>query len=466
MNLGGTANSLFVPTRGGKGFFCLIAFDFDKDEKICEVFLMLDIRSIRQNPQEYKERLGLRGVAEAEIDELLALDEKRRELLVQTESLKQKRNEASEAIAQAKRNKEDAQEAIMAMREVGSQIKELDEQLNEVEELVKDKASRLPNLPNSEIPVGPDESFNVEVRKVGEPRHFDFTPKAHFELGEELGILDFERGAKVSGARFVYYKGLGAKLERAVYNFMLDEHEKEGYIEVLPPYIVNAKTMYGTGQFPKFKEDVYQVNGEDMTLIPTAEVPLTNYYRGEILSEDQLPTYFTALTPCFRSEAGSAGRDTRGLIRMHQFNKVEMVKFAKPENSYDELEKMTVNAGNIMEKLRLPYHVITLCTGDMGFSAAKTYDLEVWMPAQDTYREISSCSNCEDFQARRAQIRYRDEEGKLQYVHTLNGSGLAVGRTVAAILENYQNEDGSVTIPEALRPYMGGREVITRADAK
>ncbi|KRN89579.1 serine--tRNA ligase [Ligilactobacillus ceti] len=421
---------------------------------------MLDIRSIRQNPTEYKERLGLRGVKAEEIDALLTADERRRELLVETETLKQERNEVSEAIAQAKRNKEDATEQITAMREVGAKIKALDEELNEVDARVKDMAAHLPNLPNPEIPVGPDEDYNVEVRTVGEPKKFAFEPKAHYEIGEDLGILDFERGAKVSGARFVYYKGLGAKLERAVYNFMLDEHDKEGYIEMIPPYIVNAATMYGTGQFPKFKEDVYQVNGEDMTLIPTAEVPLTNYYRGEVIPSEELPIYFTGLTPCFRSEAGSAGRDTRGLIRMHQFNKVEMVKFTKPEDSYEELEKMTENAGNIMEKLGLPYHVITLCTGDMGFSAAKTYDLEVWMPAQDTYREISSCSNCEDFQGRRAQIRYRDEEGKLQYVHTLNGSGLAVGRTVAAILENYQNEDGSVTIPEALRPYMGGLEVI------
>lgn len=425
---------------------------------------MLDIKMIRQNPDDIKARLATRGVEAETIDTLLAKDKERRELLVQSESLKQKRNEVSEAIAQAKRNKEDATEAITAMREVGGQIKQLDAQLAEVEEIVHDMAARLPNLPNATIPVGPDEDYNVELRKVGTPRKFDFEPKAHWDIGEDLGILDFERGAKVSGARFVYYKGWGARLERAVYNFMLDEHAKEGYTEVLPPYIVNAKTMYGTGQFPKFKEDVYQVNGEDMTLIPTAEVPLTNYYRDEVIPTDQLPVYFTALTPSFRSEAGSAGRDTRGLIRMHQFNKVEMVKFAKPEESYNELEKMAQNAGDIMEKLGLPYHVITLSTGDMGFSAAMTHDLEVWMPAQDTYREISSCSNCEDFQARRAHIQYRDENGKLQFVHTLNGSGLAVGRTVAAILENYQNEDGSVTIPEALRPYMGGLEKITKDD--
>ncbi|EGM50984.1 seryl-tRNA synthetase [Ligilactobacillus ruminis SPM0211] len=423
---------------------------------------MLDIKMIRQNTDEIKERLATRGVKAEKIDALLEKDKRRRELLVETEGLKQKRNEVSAEIANAKRNKQDATDAIKEMREVGAKIKSLDEELEEVEATVKDMASRLPNLPNPTIPVGPDESANVELRKVGTPREFDFEPKAHWDIGEDLGILDFDRGAKVSGARFVYYKGLGARLERAVYNFMLDEHAKEGYTEMLPPYIVNAQTMYGTGQFPKFKEDVYQVNGEDMTLIPTAEVPLTNYYRDEVIPMEKLPVYFTALTPCFRSEAGSAGRDTRGLIRMHQFNKVEMVKFSKPENSYDELEKMTQNAGNIMEKLGLPYHVITLSTGDMGFSAAMTHDLEVWMPAQNKYREISSCSNCEDFQARRAHIQYRDENGKLNFVHTLNGSGLAVGRTVAAILENYQNEDGSVTIPEALRPYLGGLEKITK----
>ena len=423
---------------------------------------MLDIKMIRQNTDEIKERLATRGVKAEKIDALVEKDKRRRELLVETEGLKQKRNEVSAEIANAKRNKQDATDAIKEMREVGAKIKSLDEELEEVEATVKDMASRLPNLPNPTIPVGPDESANVELRKVGTPREFDFEPKAHWDIGEDLGILDFDRGAKVSGARFVYYKGLGARLERAVYNFMLDEHAKEGYTEMLPPYIVNAQTMYGTGQFPKFKEDVYQVNGEDMTLIPTAEVPLTNYYRDEVIPTEKLPVYFTALTPCFRSEAGSAGRDTRGLIRMHQFNKVEMVKFSKPENSYDELEKMTQNAGNIMEKLGLPYHVITLSTGDMGFSAAMTHDLEVWMPAQNKYREISSCSNCEDFQARRAHIQYRDENGKLNFVHTLNGSGLAVGRTVAAILENYQNEDGSVTVPEALRPYLGGLEKITK----
>ncbi|MFK5676073.1 serine--tRNA ligase [Ligilactobacillus sp. LYQ60] len=423
---------------------------------------MLDVKDIRKNPDEYKQRLAARGVTADQIDQLIAADAKRRKLLQQSEELKKERNDVSAAIAQAKRNKEDATNAITRMREVGQQIKQLDNELMMVQEQVKDMASRLPNLPNPTIPMSMNEEDAVEIKKVGTPREFDFEPKAHWDIGEDLDILDFERGAKVAGARFVYYKGLGAKLERAVYNFMLDEHEREGYTEMIPPYIVNAASMYGTSQFPKFKEDVYQVNGEDMTLIPTAEVPLTNYYRDEVIPREQLPVYETALTPCFRSEAGSAGRDTRGLIRMHQFNKVEMVKFCTPETSYDELEKMTQNAGNILDKLGLPYHIITLASGDMSFSAAMTHDLEVWMPAQNKYREISSCSNCEDFQARRAHIQYRDENGKRHFVHTLNGSGLAVGRTVAAILENYQNVDGTVTIPEVLRPYMHGIEKITK----
>lgn len=415
---------------------------------------------IRQNVVEVKERLATRGVKAETVDNLVAQDQKRRELVVESETLRQKKNEVSEAIATAKRNKEDASQQIADMKEVGAKIKALEEELKTIDASVRDMAARLPNLPNPTIPVGPDEDANVEIKVVGKPRKFSFEPKPHWEIGEKLGILDFERGAKVSGSRFLFYKGLGAKLERAVYNFMLDEHEKEGYTEILPPYLVNGASMFGTGQFPKFKEDVFQIQGQDLTLIPTAEVPLTNYYRDEVIPAEKLPVYFTALSPAFRSEAGSAGRDTRGLIRLHQFNKVEMVKYCKPENSYDELEKMTKNAGNILEKLGLPYHIITLSTGDMGFSAAMTHDLEVWIPAQDTYREISSCSNCEDFQARRAHIQYRDENGKLQLVHTLNGSGLAVGRTVAAILENYQNEDGSVTIPQALQPYMHGVEVI------
>ena len=426
---------------------------------------MLDIRVIRENVQWAKDKLATRGIDAAEIDEVVALDEKRRALIVRTEELKKNRNAASEAIAVAKRNKEDATEQIAAMKNVGAEIKELDAQLAEVKEKVDYILVRLPNFPDDSAPVGLDESFSREERKWSTPREFDFEPLAHWDIGEKLGILDFERAAKVSGSRFVYYKGAGARLERAVYNFMLDQHAKEGYEEMITPYLVNGESMFGTGQFPKFTEDVYTMTneGEPMTLIPTAEVPLTNFYRDEILDGAQLPIYFTALSPAFRSEAGSAGRDTRGLIRMHQFNKVEMVKFTKPEESFNELEKMTNDAENILKALNLPYHVITLATGDASFTSAKTYDIEVWLPAQNTYREISSCSDCTDFQARRAQIRYRDEDGHVNLVHTLNGSGLAVGRTVAAILENYQNEDGSVTIPEALVPYMGG---MTKIEAK
>lgn len=421
---------------------------------------MLDIKMIRQNVAMVKEKLATRNVDEAKINEFVALDEKRRAELVKVEELKKLRNDVSGEIAQLKRNKENADDKIAQMKKVGEEIKALDEQIAKIDEELTAIATTLPNLPHESTPIGKDEDDNVEVRRHGTVREFDFEAKPHWEIAENLGILDFERGAKVSGSRFVFYKGLGARLERAIYNFMLDEHGKEGYTEVIPPYIVNSHSMFGTGQFPKFKEDVFQLANTDLTLIPTAEVPLTNYYNGEILEEADLPVYFTALSPSFRSEAGSAGRDTRGLIRLHQFNKVEMVKLTKPEESYNELEKMTQNAENILQKLNLPYRVVALSTGDMGFSAAKTYDLEVWIPAQDTYREISSCSNCEDFQARRAMIRYRDENGKVQYVHTLNGSGLAVGRTVAAILENYQNEDGSVTIPEVLIPYMGGVTVI------
>ena len=417
---------------------------------------MLDIKMIRQNVAMVKEKLATRNVDEAKINEFVALDEKRRAELVKVEELKKLRNDVSGEIAQLKRNKENADDKIAQMKKVGEEIKALDEQIATIDEELTAIATTLPNLPHESTPIGKDEDDNVEVRRHGTVREFDFEAKPHWEIAENLGILDFERGAKVSGSRFVFYKGLGARLERAIYNFMLDEHGKEGYTEVIPPYIVNSHSMFGTGQFPKFKEDVFQLANTDLTLIPTAEVPLTNYYNGEILEEADLPVYFTALSPSFRSEAGSAGRDTRGLIRLHQFNKVEMVKLTKPEESYNELEKMTQNAENILQKLNLPYRVVALSTGDMGFSAAKTYDLEVWIPAQDTYREISSCSNCENFQARRAMIRYRDENGKVQYVHTLNGSGLAVGRTVAAILENYQNEDGSVTIPEVLVPYMGG----------
>ncbi|WP_277294378.1 serine--tRNA ligase [Streptococcus hyointestinalis] len=422
---------------------------------------MLDLKRIRTDFEAVSDQLATRGVSKDTLEELKALDQKRRDLLVTSEEAKAKRNTASAAIAQAKRNKEDASQQIAAMQELSATIKGIDKELAELDEAVQSIITTLPNIPAKDVPVGADEDENVEVRRWGTPRSFDFDVKAHWDLGEDLGILDWERGAKVTGSRFLFYKGLGARLERALYNFMLDEHAKEGYTEVIPPYMVNHDSMFGTGQYPKFKEDTFELADSDYVLIPTAEVPLTNYYRGEIIDGQDLPIYFTAMSPSFRSEAGSAGRDTRGLIRLHQFHKVEMVKFAKPEESYDELEKMVANAENILQKLELPYRVITLCTGDMGFSAAKTYDLEVWIPAQNTYREISSCSNTEDFQARRSQIRYRDEaDGKVKLLHTLNGSGLAVGRTVAAILENYQNEDGSVTIPEVLRPYMGGVEVI------
>ncbi|MDG3141537.1 serine--tRNA ligase [Streptococcus suis] len=422
---------------------------------------MLDIKRIRNDFETVAAKLATRGVAEETLAELKELDAKRRALLVTSEELKAKRNLASDNIAQAKRNKEDASEQIAAMQAVSADIKAVDTELNEIDDKLSTIISILPNTPHDSVPVGADEDDNMEVRRWGTPRDFDFDVKAHWDLGEDLGILDWERGAKVTGARFLFYKGLGARLERALYNFMLDEHIKEGYQEVIPPYMVNHDSMFGTGQYPKFKEDTFELSDSPYVLIPTAEVPLTNYYRNEIIDGKELPINFTAMSPSFRSEAGSAGRDTRGLIRLHQFHKVEMVKFAKPEDSYDELEKMTANAENILQKLNLPYRVLALCTGDMGFSAAKTYDLEVWIPAQNAYREISSCSNTEDFQARRAQIRYRDEaDGKVKLLHTLNGSGLAVGRTVAAILENYQNEDGSVTIPEVLRPYMGGAEVI------
>ncbi|HEM3054024.1 serine--tRNA ligase [Streptococcus suis] len=422
---------------------------------------MLDIKRIRTDFDGVAAKLATRGVAAETLANIKELDAKRREILVTVEELKAERNTVSAEIAQAKRNKENADDKIAAMQKLSADVKNLDAQLLEIDEELNAIITVLPNTPHDSVPVGADEEENVEVRRWGTPREFTFEPKAHWDLGEDLDILDWERGAKVTGARFLFYKNLGARLERALYNFMLDEHIAEGYQEIITPYMVNHDSMFGTGQYPKFKEDTFELADTNFVLIPTAEVPLTNYYRNEILEEKDLPIYFTAMSPSFRSEAGSAGRDTRGLIRLHQFHKVEMVKFATPEQSYDELEKMTANAENILQKLGLPYRVLALCTGDMGFSAAKTYDLEVWIPAQNAYREISSCSNTEDFQARRAQIRYRDAaDGKVKLLHTLNGSSLAVGRTVAAILENYQNEDGSVTIPEVLRPYMGGVEVI------
>lgn len=430
---------------------------------------MLDIKVIRENLDWSKKKLATRGIKPEELDKLVAIDKERREALTKSEQLKQKRNEVSDQIAQAKRNKEDASEAIKAMREVGKEIKDLDKEVEDLTEKQNYILLRLPNFPADSDPIGPDESYNEEVRKWHEPTKLDFEPKPHWEIGTELNILDWDTAAKVSGARFVYYKGAGALLERAVSNFFLDENTKDGYTEVIPPYLVNDASMQGTGQFPKFTEDVYTIvdnddpdKPRDLTLIPTAEVPLANYFRGKILDGEQLPINVTAFSPAFRSEAGSAGRDTRGLIRMHEFRKVEMVKIVDEESSWDELEKLTHNAEHLLQKLGLPYHVVALSTGDASFTSAKTYDLEVWMPAQDKYREISSCSNCTDFQARRSLIRYRDENGKLHLAHTLNGSGLAVGRTVAAILENYQNEDGTVNVPEALQPYMHGMKVITK----
>lgn len=430
---------------------------------------MLDIKVIRENLDWSKKKLATRGIKPEELDKLVAIDKERREALTKSEQLKQKRNEVSDQIAQAKRNKEDASDAIKAMREVGKEIKDLDKEVEDLTQKQKYILLRLPNFPADSDPIGPDESYNEEVRKWNEPTKFDFEPKPHWEIGTELNILDWDTAAKVSGARFVYYKGAGALLERAVSNFFLDENTKDGYTEVIPPYLVNDASMQGTGQFPKFTEDVYTIvdnddpdKPRDITLIPTAEVPLVNYFRGKILDAKQLPINVTAFSPAFRSEAGSAGRDTRGLIRMHEFRKVEMVKIVDEDSSWDELEKLTHNAEHLLQKLGLPYHVVALSTGDASFTSAKTYDLEVWMPAQDKYREISSCSNCTDFQARRSLIRYRDENGKLHLAHTLNGSGLAVGRTVAAILENYQNEDGTVDVPEALQPYMHGMKVITK----
>lgn len=427
---------------------------------------MLDIKLIRNDFETATKQLEKRGVDRSEIARLQDNDKKRRELIQESEKLKNERNQVTKEIAEKKRNKESADEAIQYMQEVSKKIKEIDNELEAVEKETRDIASGLPNFPHESVPVGETEEDNVEISRWGDDliSRPGENPKPHYEIGENLGILDFQRGAKVAQSRFVYYIGAAARLERALYNFMLDTHIAEnGYQELITPYIVNDASMYATGQFPKFKEDVYELEEENLTLIPTAEVPLTNFYRDEILEETDLPRYFTALSPSFRSEAGSAGRDTRGLIRLHQFHKVELVKFSKPEDSYDELEKMTRDAEGILEKLELPYRRIVLCTGDMGFAAAKTYDLEVWMPAQDTYREISSCSNTEAFQARRGMIRFRREEnGKVEYAHTLNGSGLAVGRTVAAILENYQQADGSVKVPDVLVPYMGGLEYITK----
>lgn len=422
---------------------------------------MLDLKYVRANHENIKEMLDNRGY-NLDISIFESLDKERREKLADIESLRHRRNKVSEEIAVMKKNGEDATELIVDMKQVSSEIKNKESGISEIQEELDKLLMVIPNMPHDSVPVGKDENDNLVVRKWGQIREMDFEPQAHWDIGENLDILDFNRASKLAGARFALYKGMGARLERALINFMLDIHTIEhGYKEILPPFMVNSACMTGTGQLPKFAEDLFKVEGRDLHLIPTAEVPVTNIFREEILQEEDLPIYYTAYTPCFRSEAGSYGKDTRGLIRNHQFNKVEMVKFTTPENSYDELEKLTANAEEILKRLELPYRVVTLCTGDLGFSAAKTYDLEVWLPGQQLYREISSCSNFEDFQARRAGIRYkRKGVSGTELVHTLNGSGLAVGRTFVAILENNQQKDGSVVIPEALVPYMGGIKEI------
>lgn len=424
---------------------------------------MLDVKILRNEYSRVEEALQKRGKSLDLISGFPQLDEKRRELLQESEQLKNRRNVVSAEVAKRKKNREDADELITEMREVGDRIKTLDDEVRALEAQIDELTLAIPNIPNESVPVGSSEEDNVEIRRWSEPRQFQFTPKAHWELGVDLNILDFEAAAKVTGSRFTFYKGLGARLERALISFMMDLHSNEhGYEEMLPPYIVNRDSLYGTGQLPKFEEDLFKLRDTDYYLIPTAEVPVTNYHRDEILNAEDLPRNYVAYSSCFRSEAGASGRDTRGLIRQHQFNKVEMIKIVHPEKSYEELEKMTQNAERVLQLLNLPYRVLALCTGDMGFTAAKTYDLEVWLPESGMYREISSCSNVEDFQARRANIRFRPEaKAKPEFVHTLNGSGLAVGRTVAAILENYQQEDGSIEIPEVLRPYMGNINYIS-----
>jgi seryl-tRNA synthetase len=423
---------------------------------------MLDIKYLRQNIDFVRQKMDERG-QKIDFDRFIDLDAKRRDILQAVETLRNERNSVSKQVGELKKKKEDASALIEKMGNVSAKIKEYDESLRVTEEELNAFVMIVPNVQHESVPQGQGSEDNTVVRTWGEKPVFSFEPKQHFELGESLNILDFARGAKITGARFTVYRGAGAQLERALFNFMLDLHvEKHGYTEVLTPFMVNAESMTGTGQLPKFKEDLFKIEGMEYYLIPTAEVPVTNIYRDEILEEDKLPIYLVAYSPCFRSEAGSYGKDTRGLIRQHQFNKVEMVKFSKPETSYDELEKLTANAEEVLEKLGIAYRTVCLCTADLGFSSAKTYDVEAWMPGQNTYREISSCSNFDDFQARRASIRFRRaDSGKVDFVHTLNGSGLAVGRTVVAILENYQQADGSVLIPEALRLYMRGLERIT-----
>lgn len=423
---------------------------------------MLSIKKIRENLPEIKTRLALR-CGNYPLDEVVELDEKRRKLITEAEEFKAELNKASKQIPELKKKGEDTTALMADLKKLSEAASKNDAEIKELDLKIQTTLLEIPNTPKADTPAGASDADNVEIRKVGQPRTFGFEPKAHWDIGEGLDILDFERAGKLTGARFVIDKGLGAKLERAIINFMLDLHtENHGFKEILPPFIVNRASMTGTGQLPKFEEDMFEIPSKDYFLVPTAEVPLTNMFRDEILKVSDLPCYITAYTPCFRKEAGSAGRDTRGIIRQHQFNKVELVKFVKPETSYDELESLTSAAEEVLKRLELPYRVIRLCGGDLGFSSAMTYDIEVYMPSYGRYLEISSCSNFEDYQAIRANIRFRDEDGKVKFVHTLNGSGLAVGRTMAAILENYQNEDGSVTIPKVLVPYMRGVEVITK----
>jgi seryl-tRNA synthetase len=421
---------------------------------------MLDWKWVRENRVKVEEALRNRNT-DFDLDELFILDDRRRALQQEADALKQKRNEESKKIGFLKKEGKDTHEIMKSVQDIADQIKVIDEQLKTTEDQWKEKLLWIPNVPQPGVPVGHDESNNVEVKKWGTPRVFDFEPRPHWDIGEGLDILDFERGTKIAASRFTVLKGLGARLERAVMNFMLDLHtQKHGYQEIFPPFLVNSRAMTGTGQLPKFAEELYRCQ-DDLYLIPTAEVPVTNLHADEILPEEMLPLYYTAYTACFRREAGSYGKDVRGLIRQHQFNKVELVKFVHPDTSYDELEKLLSDAEEVLQLLNLPYRVVTLCSGDLGFASAKTYDIEVWIPSQKTYREISSCSNFEDFQSRRANIRFRNKAGKTLFVHTLNGSGLAIGRTSVAILENYQQENGTVIIPEVLRPYLQGMELIT-----
>ncbi len=424
---------------------------------------MLDLKFVRENVDRVGQMLKDRQMA-MDLKPLLDLDEERRRILGQVEELKHRRNLASDEISRLKKEKQDASARIEEMRAVSQEIKGLDQELSTIEQQFRDFLLLIPNTPHASVPVGKDEKDNPVVKTWGNPPALNFEPRPHWEIGESLGILDFERAARMTGARFALYWGMGAALERALITFMLDMHtQHHGYTEVLPPFMVNSTSLLGTGQLPKFKEELFKLEGRDFFLVPTAEVPVTNIHAGEILEEEELPKLYTAFTPCFRSEAGSYGKDTRGLIRQHQFNKVEMVKFVKPETSYDALESLLLNAEAILQALNLHYRVVTLCTGDLGFSASKTYDIEVWLPGQNTYREISSCSNFEDFQSRRANIRFRRKgQSKTELVHTLNGSGLAVGRTLVAVLENYQQEDGSVLVPSALRPYMRNLEKIQK----